>query len=217
MAFALLIAAVLMLAGAGTASGQTDEAPVPQPPADAVEPDVEQDRGDETNGRETVETSAETLHMDALFDQLGRADNPNWESVQAQIWAAWSQSGSDSMDLLLTRAVSAMEKEDYPTALLYLNDLTRLAPDFAEGWNKRATVFFLQRRYGPSVADIQKVLSLEPRHFGALSGLGIILDRTGDKAGALTAYRRVIELHPNMEAAKTAIDRLSPEVDGREL
>ncbi|MEL6477150.1 MAG: tetratricopeptide repeat protein [Pseudomonadota bacterium] len=166
-----------------------------------------------------AEPVAETsdLHLDALFEQLARKQNPNWQNIQNQIWATWSRSGSDSMDLLLSRAVRAMEAEEYDTALLHLNDLTRLAPDFAEGWNKRATVYFLQKRYGPSVADIQRVLAIEPRHFGALSGLGIILDRTGDKAGALVAYRRVIELHPNMEAAQTAIDRLAPEVDGREL
>ncbi|MEM7507064.1 MAG: tetratricopeptide repeat protein [Pseudomonadota bacterium] len=162
-------------------------------------------------------TDPGTAHLDALFTQLAEAENPNWIRVQNQIWAAWSRSGSASMDLLLNRAVEAMGAEDYDTALLHLNDLVRLAPGFAEGWNKRATVYFLQGRYGPSVADIQQVLALEPRHFGALAGLGIILDRTGDKAGALRAYRRVIELHPNMEGANLAIERLAPEVDGREL
>ena len=157
------------------------------------------------------------MHLDALFEQLAREDNANWEAIQSQIWAVWSHSGSPSMDLLLVRAVEAMEAEDYDGALIFLNELTRLAPDFAEGWNKRATVYFLQRRYGPSVADIERVLALEPRHFGALSGLGIILDRTGNKKGALEAYRRVIELHPNMQAARTAVDRLTPEVDGRDL
>lgn len=156
-------------------------------------------------------------HLDGLFDRLAEAENPDWPQIQNQIWAAWGQSGSASMDLLLQRASGAMQDKDYETALTHLDDLVRLAPEFAEGWNRRATIYFLQGNYGASVADIQRTLSLEPRHFGALSGLGIILDRLGDKEGALRAYRRAEEIHPNMEGAKEAIDRLSPDVDGREL
>lgn len=165
----------------------------------------------------TDEASARATHLDDLFARLADPENPDWANVQNQIWAAWSESGSASMDLLLFRATEAMDGRDFDVALTHLDDLVRLAPDFAEGWNKRATVYFLQGDYGESVADIQRTLALEPRHFGALSGLGIILDRLGDEAGALQAYRRVAEIHPNMEAAQQAIERLSPEVDGREL
>lgn len=171
-----------------------------------------------STGSDTPEVEAlGDAHLDALFTQLAKPDNPNWERVQAQIWASWSQSGSASMDLLLRRASEAMERQDYTTALLHLNDLVRLAPDFAEGWNRRATLFFLEKRYRASMADIQQVLNLEPRHFGALSGMGIILDRLGDKPGALKTYRRLIAIHPNMAGAADAIERLAPDVDGREL
>jgi len=161
--------------------------------------------------------AARRAQLDALFDQLADADNPKWELVQAQIFRQWRQSGSPSMDLLMNRALTAIEADDFESALLFLDDLVRLAPDFAEAWNQRATVHFLRRDYGRSVADIERVLILEPRHFGALSGLGIILDRLGNEAGALKAFRRVLEINPHMPGAREGVKRLSPEVDGRPI
>ena len=155
--------------------------------------------------------------LDALFGLLADRENQNWEAVQAQIYNIWNHSGSASMDLLARRADKAMEAEDFDTALVHLNDLTRLAPDFAEGWNKRATVYFLQGDYGRSLDDIARTLRLEPRHFGALSGLGIILDRIGDSRGALEAYRRADRLHPNLPGVDEGIKKLTPEVDGQRL
>ncbi|MEL6197804.1 MAG: tetratricopeptide repeat protein, partial [Pseudomonadota bacterium] len=110
-----------------------------------------------------------------------------------------------------------IEAEEYAAALVFFDDLVRLAPDFAEGWNQRATAYFLQGDYGRSMRDIEVVLTLEPRHFGALSGLGIILDRTGNADGAVAAYRRALELHPNLEGAQRGVDRLREQVDGQEL
>ncbi len=155
--------------------------------------------------------------LDALFARLARIDNPDWLSVQNEIWAQWSRSGSPAIDLLLMRAESAMEHRRLELALRFLDDLVRLAPDFAEGWNKRATVYFLLEEYGRSVADIERTLALERRHFGALSGLGMILERLGDKKGAMRAYRRGLEVHPNLPGAAGGVERLSPDVDGRAL
>lgn len=163
------------------------------------------------------EKARHQARLDALFAQLGQKNNPDWERVQNDIWIHWSKSGSPSMDLLLLRAGRAMDAGDHELALRFLDDLVRLAPEFAEGWNKRATVYFLLGEYGPSVADIQRTLVLEPRHFGALSGLGMILERVGDKKGAIRAYRRGLEIHPNLPGAAEGVERLAPEVDGREL
>ncbi|MEO1458020.1 MAG: tetratricopeptide repeat protein [Pseudomonadota bacterium] len=154
--------------------------------------------------------------LEALFRQLGDAENPHWPIIQGQIWRVWRRSGSASMDLLLHRAQEAIEKKDYTTAFVHLDDLVRLAPEFAEGWNQRATAYFLTEDYGRSMRDIEAVLALEPRHFGALSGLGIILDRTGNDAGALRAFRRALELHPNLPGAQKGVDKLSEQVDGQE-
>ena len=204
VASALLLAASPSLA---QTQGSGDEAEtLPPISGDPVEigraPDREITREDE---------------LDALFELLADRENQNWESVQAQIRNIWNRSGSASMDLLARRADKAMEDEDFDTALVHLNDLTRLAPDFAEGWNKRATVYFLQGEYGRSLDDIARTLRLEPRHFGALSGLGIILDRIGDSRGALEAYRRADKLHPNLPGVEEGIKKLTPEVDGQRL
>ena len=121
------------------------------------------------------------------------------------------------MDFLAHRADQAMAEKDYDAALAFLNDLVRLAPEFAEGWNKRATLHFVLEDYGKSLDDIARTLKLEPRHFGALSGLGIILDRIGDQTGALEAYRRAVEIHPNLPGAQDGIRKLSKEVEGRRL
>lgn len=163
------------------------------------------------------EAALRRARLDALFARLARNDSPDWLSVQNEIWAQWSQSGSPAMDLLLMRAENAMENGQFELALRFLDDLVRLAPDFAEGWNKRATVYFLLEEYGRSVADIERTLALEQRHFGALSGLGMILERLGDKKGAMRAYRRGLEVHPNLPGAAQGVERLSPDVDGRAL
>ena len=156
--------------------------------------------------------------LDRLFVRLAESGEGEWKRIQAEIWNMWSRSGSPSMDLLLHRAQKAMEEEDDPElALRYLDDLVRLEPDFAEGWNKRATVHFMLGDYGRSVADIERTLALEPRHFGALSGLATILERIGDKEGAYQAYRRALEIHPHLPGARKALERLAPDVEGREL
>lgn len=201
------IAYALILSAAVPAMAQEGGAPVvPEPrPQALAEP------------APMTEAEARAAQLEALFARLAMKDAKDWEQVQNQINTIWSRSGSDSMDLLARRADKAMAAEDYETALLHLDNLTRLAPDFAEGWNKRATVYFLQEDYGPSLDDIARTLRLEPRHFGALSGLGIILDRLGDSEGALEAFRRAYRLHPNLEGAQEGIKKLTRDVEGERL
>ncbi len=163
------------------------------------------------------EAAQRQARLDELFMRLAQKERPDWESVRNQILVLWSQSGSASIDLLLLRAGKAMDSGDFELALKFLNDLVRLAPKFPEGWNKRATVYYLLNEFGHSVADIERALALEPRHFGALSGLGIILEQLGEKTGAMRAYRRGLEVHPNLPGANEGVERLSPDVDGREL
>lgn len=155
--------------------------------------------------------------LDALFAALAASGEREWQPLQQQIQATWARNASPSMTLLLARATRAMEAKDYPRALLFLNDLVRLAPDYAEAWNRRATVHFLEERYGHSVADIQRTLALEPRHFGALAGLGIILDRLDRDAEAYRVFKRALEIHPHLEGARAAVERLAPDVEGRPL
>jgi tetratricopeptide (TPR) repeat protein len=216
LAFLLLAVAVGLTAPPAIAQPSVpapDSQPEPQPIPEA-RPDPQPDPRPQSPEDEAARSRA---RLDALFARLARNDSPDWLSVQNEIWAQWSRSGSPAMDLLLMRAESAMEHGRFELALRFLDDLVRLAPDFAEGWNKRATVYFLLEDYGRSVADIQRTLALEQRHFGALSGLGMILERLGDKNGAMRAYRRGLEVHPNLPGAADGVERLAPDVDGRPL
>ena len=212
--------AVMLVAYAPHSLAQTQ--PERLPPVAPVTPEASSELEQQlemlpsTPGPDASE-AARAAHLDQLFARLANPENPDWERVQAQIWASWNRSGSASMDFLSSRADRAMQAKDYEAAKTYLNDLVRLAPDYAEGWNKRATLHFLTDAYGQSLDDIARTLKLEPRHFGALSGLGIILDRLGDEAGALEAYRRAVAIHPNLPGANEGIEKLTKEVEGRRL
>jgi tetratricopeptide (TPR) repeat protein len=194
-------AAAALVAAAAVAAAQSP-APVGPP---AAAPD----------GAAPPETPPESL--DDLFERLARTDAEDPALLQRRIGERWSASGSDSMDLLLARGREAMDDEAYDKAIDHLTALTRLAPDFAEGFNARATAHFLRDDYWASVRDIQRTLALEPRHFGALAGLGVILERLGDEAEALAAHRAALAINPHLEDSEEAVKRLAPVVDGREL
>jgi len=164
---------------------------------------------------ESAAPQAEPPEIERLFRQLSDADPTTSARLERRIAQLWSRSGSDSMDYLLRRGREAMEDEAYDRAIDHFTALVELAPDFAEGWNGRATAHFLADEYWRSVADIQRALALEPRHFGALTGLISIFERVGDEAGALKAARAALEVHPNLRPAQDAVERLGPKVDGR--
>ena len=155
--------------------------------------------------------------LDALFASLADADPTDAERLEREIMRLWSRSGSDSMDFLLRRGREAMDKEEHEKAVEHLTALVDLAPGFVEGWNTRATAHFLAKDYWASMQDIQRTLALEPRHFGALVGLGTILEQTGDEAGALRAYRAALEVNPHLEPSVKAVERLGVKVDGRDI
>lgn len=163
------------------------------------------------------ENATNSATLDRLFAELQDPKNEDWQSVEDKIWREWSKSGSRSMDLLLERGRNAMAAGDYEAAVEHLSALIDHAPGFAEGWNARATAFYLMDQYGLSVADIQQTLALNPRHFGAMSGLGSILERTGRLKDALTVYTKALEVHPHQPAVLEAVERLRAEVDGTTL
>lgn len=160
---------------------------------------------------------AQDVALDDLFDALRQADASDASQIVEKIWREWSKSGSPAMDFLLARGREALEAENYPQAIAHFSALIDHAPEFAEAYNARATAYFNAGLYGPSLNDIQVVLALNPRHFGALSGLAIILTELGYDAQALDAWRRVAELHPQQEGLAQAIERLSRKVEGRAL
>ena len=166
---------------------------------------------------QVVATTAQTEVLDNLFEELLAADEDTWEDVEKQIWLEWSKSGSKAMDLLLERGRVEMEKGNVDKAIKHFSALIDHAPGFAEGWNARATAWFVVDRYGLSIADIQQTLIREPRHFGALAGLGMILERVNRPKAALQAYKEAGKVHPNRPNVKAALTRLEDKVRGIQL
>lgn len=146
--------------------------------------------------------------LDGLFAELKQPGREDWERIEGEINQIWSRSGSPAMDLLLRRGTEALEAEDYLAALEHFTALTDHAPDFAEGWNARATTFYLMGEYSLSISDVEHVLALEPRHFGALAGLGFMFEQMNDPEMALKALRAVQELNPNRPNVNEAVTRL---------
>lgn len=156
--------------------------------------------------------------IDRLFQQLKTAkDEPEARSLQAQIERLWSRSGSDTADLLLQRVDAAIKLGQQDTALDLLDSLLALQPGWAEAWNRRATLNFLRKDYDASMRDIARVLSLEPRHYAAWSGLGIILMQVNEKKQALEAFEKALAIDPKLESARNAADRLKKELDGSDI
>ncbi|MGE0063865.1 MAG: tetratricopeptide repeat protein [Xanthobacteraceae bacterium] len=159
-----------------------------------------------------------TKNLDFLFEALKIApDDTTAKAIEQRIWALWFVSRSDTADLLMARARQAYEGKDIDLALKLLDAIVVIKPDYVEAWNRRATIYFLQKDYGKSLADISQVLRLEPRHFGALSGLGMILEEFGDDKHALEAYRRAVEVYPRMERIPDQIKKLQEKVEGRDI
>lgn len=156
--------------------------------------------------------------VEAWLDRLGEAESESdSRRLERRILEAWHRSGSATVDLLLERATTAIEAEDHALALEYLDTIVELSPEFAEAWNKRATVYFLIREYDRAISDIGRALALQPRHFGALTGLGTILNELDEKERALAVLRRAHEIHPNFERIERTIERLTLEVEGRDI
>jgi tetratricopeptide (TPR) repeat protein len=114
------------------------------------------------------------------------------------LWLLWTRSGDGAIDQLMARASEDMQAGRYAEAIGVLNTVVERKPEYAEGWNRRATVYFLAREYRRSIADCDEVLKRNPGHFGALSGLGQIYVELGDLEKALHWYRRALEVNPNM-------------------
>lgn len=160
---------------------------------------------------------AEEETIDLLFERLQNADPHGAEQIEAEIWAEWSKSGSAAMDFLLDRGREALEMGDADAAIGHFSALIDHAPEFAEGYNARAMAFYQLGQYGPAMEDIRVVLALNPRHFGALSGLALIFEELEFRDGALELWREVEALHPQREGLAEAIERLSREVEGETL
>jgi tetratricopeptide (TPR) repeat protein len=152
-----------------------------------------------------------------LFKSLKTATSSHEAgAVEDRIWEIWAETGDPVLDKLMVQSSDAMGRSDFSAALQDINQIVARKPDFAEGWNKRATVHYLMGDYEKALSDIDRTLELEPRHFGALSGLGLTNMKLGNDAAAVDAFRRVLAIDPlypnaklNLQLAKNALKRNS--------
>ena len=159
-----------------------------------------------------------TRGLDFLFGALKAApDEASAKHVEARIWALWMQTPSDTAALLMSRAKAALDAKNADVALKLLDALIKLRPDYVEAWNRRATIYYLQNDYGRSLSDIEQVLSREPRHFGALAGLGMIMQELGDDKRALDAFRKALAVNPHLERVPDLVKALTEKVEGRDI
>jgi tetratricopeptide (TPR) repeat protein len=159
-----------------------------------------------------------TRGLDFLFGALKAApDETSAKHVEARIWALWLQTPSDTTALLMVRAKAAMEAQKPDVALKLLDSVVKLRPDYIEGWNRRATLYYLKNDYAHSLEDIQQVLIREPRHFGALAGLGMIMQDIGDEKRALDAFRKALAINPHLEKLPDLVKQLTEKVEGRDI
>lgn len=156
--------------------------------------------------------------LDTLFGNLKRERNERAAGrIASQIQDQWNESGSASIDLMMQWAQQAMETQKFDVALDFLDQVTTLAPTYAEGWNRRATVHFMMHDFRKSMADIDRTLRLEPRHFGALAGMAQIMTVRGSKELALDAWQRVLAIYPMMRNAQDQVGTLSEELAGEPI
>jgi len=156
--------------------------------------------------------------LDFLFGALKAApDDETAKAIEQRIWALWTRSPSDTTNLLMTRVSKAVEDQNLDLALKLLDAVVKIKPDYVEAWNRRATIYYMKKDYGRSIADIREVLRREPRHFGALTGLGLILQDIGDDKQALEVYRRALAVYPRLERVPDIVKTLTDKVEGRDI
>jgi len=165
-----------------------------------------------------VGSADKTRGLDFLFGALKAApDDVSARHVEARIWAIWLQTQSDTVALLMSRSKAAMDAHQTEVAMKLLDVVIKLHPEYVEAWNRRATIYYLQNDYAHSMADIQQVLTREPRHFGALAGLGMIMQDIGDEKRALDAFRKALEVNPHLEKVPDLVKSLTEKVEGRDI
>ena len=181
----------------------------PAPPADGATPGRSSDR---------LPATADEKHklLADLYAHLATADSAeNGKKIQGTIERLWGHSGSDTVALLMQRAAKSLSTKDYDTALKFMDYVVQLAPDYAEGFNRRAFIHFSRNDMPSAVGDLRRALALEPNHFKALDGLAQIWRQMGNPKGALTVVKQLLEVHPHWDGAAKMAEELAREVEGQ--
>ena len=157
-------------------------------------------------------------NLEFLFGALKAApDETSAKAIEDRIWALWFQSASPTATLLMDRVKTAVEAQDSDLALKLLDSIVQIKPDYVEAWNRRATLYFNKKDFSRAIADIRQVLALEPRHFGAMAGLGFILQEIGNEKQALEVFRRALAIHPRLQRVPDIVKTLTEKVEGRPI
>ncbi len=205
----ITIAAFGLMLAASAALAQTAE---PQRPG-AVAPSDKMENPSAPGGPQRGPAAT----LDRLFQRLHEAKSQEEaEGIDKLIQRRWARSGSDTADLLMTRAQQALKDKQVELGIELLDRIISLQPGWAEAWNQRANALYLAGDSIRSMLDIGEALKREPRHYGAMMGLGIILRQQGNDKAAMVAFRKALDVYPQFEAVKKAVDSLASDVDGRD-
>lgn len=166
-------------------------------------------------------TYAARMHHDALNVLYGRLRMADTEERAAPVMEAierlWLESGSATVDLLMERALISIRGKQHDLAIALLTHVVETAPDYPEGWNQLAVALFRKEDYRAAVLPLRRALLLEPHHYKAVEGLGVLMRELGDKPAALAAFRRALQLNPSSKAARDAVEELAREVEGQRI
>jgi tetratricopeptide (TPR) repeat protein len=207
------VAVAVMLAATSVAASAQEVRPTPPKRLDR-----QLEKPPEPPSRLPTVRADRTRGLDFLFGALKAApDEASARHVEARIWAQWMATPSDTAQLLMARVKTALDAKQLDVALELLDAIVKLRPDYVEGWNRRATVYYLKDDYDHALRDIEQVLAREPRHFGALAGLGMIMRDLGDDKRALDAFRKALAINPHLDKIPDLVKTLTEKVEGRDI
>lgn len=156
--------------------------------------------------------------LDVLFERLKTTKSEEEALVLTNlVWAIWIESDNATVNGFMAKGTEEMSRQDFDKAVAAFTKVIEADPDFAEGWNKRATVYYLIGEYSASIRDVERTLALEPRHFGALSGLGLIYLALGDGWAALRAFEAALKVNPHLASARIHVDELRKYLRGKPI
>lgn len=165
----------------------------------------------------SLQVSAQDAALEGLLSELSSAQEDDARRIAAEIELKWAQSGSSTADLLLKRGNDALEIGEIGRAIEHYTALTDHAPEFAEGWHRRAIAYAEAELFGPAIADLEHAIAIEPRHYNAIASLGGILQRVNRYDMAKEAYQQVLLIHPHHKDVQAALEAVELEIGGSEL
>ena len=165
----------------------------------------------------TIAGQTET-RLNNLFERLrATQDQAEARDIEGTIWKIWTKSENANVNRVMLIGIASMHAGQLGIALNKFNEVIQLAPDFAEGWNKRATIYYLMKKFDRSVNDIAQTLKLEPRHFGALSGLGLINQAIGQTNAAIKAFEHALDINPHLSGLREKVTKMKKIKLGRKI